>query len=65
MISIKGNGVIQDMVHAHMWFNIAASRGHEDAKKGREMASNRMTKEQTAKAQELARECVKKDYKGC
>ena len=65
MISIKGNGVIQDMVHAHMWFNIAASRGHEDAKKNRDIVSKRMTKEQIAKAQELARECERKDYKGC
>jgi hypothetical protein len=65
MISIKGNGVIQDMGYAHMWFNIAASSGDEDVKKNREIVSKGMTKEQIANAQELARECVKKDYKGC
>ena len=60
-----GEGVIQDDVYAHMWLNIAASSGNENAKKGREIVSEYMTKEQVAKAQELARECVKKDYKGC
>ena len=60
-----GDGVIQDNVYAHMWLNVAASSGNENAKKGREIASGIMTKEQIAKAQELARECVKKDYKGC
>ena len=60
-----GKGVIQDNVYAHMWFNISASLGDEDAPKNRDSISKRMTSEQIAKAQELARECVKKSYKGC
>jgi hypothetical protein len=39
-----------------MWFNLAAAKGKETAKKGREMASESMTKEQIAEAQKLSRE---------
>ena len=60
-----GNGVIQDMVLAHMWFNIAASNGYEDAKKGIDFLAGQMTSEQIAEAQKLARECIKKNYKDC
>ena len=61
----KGNGVIKDPVYAHMWYNISASLGDENASKNRDSISKRMTPEQIAKAQDLARECVKKNYKGC
>ena len=60
-----GMGVIQDNVYAHMWFNIAASSGIEEAVKGRDILAGKMTASQLEKAQELARECVKKEYKGC
>ena len=61
----KGLGVLQDMVLAHMWFNIATSNGNEVAKKNRDNLIKRMTLSQLEKAQDLARECVKKNYKGC
>jgi hypothetical protein len=48
-----------------MWFNIAASNGYESAKKGIDIVESRMTPEQIAKAQELDRECIKKNYKDC
>ena len=60
-----GRGVIQDYVFAHMWFNIAASQGNTDAAKERDEIANKMTSVDISKAQELARECVKKNYKGC
>jgi TPR repeat protein len=60
-----GRGVIQDYILAHMWFNISSSNGNEVAKKGRDGIQNEMTPEQLAKAQELARECVEKNYKDC
>ena len=60
-----GQGVIQDYVRAHMWFNIAASSGHKDAVGARDLLEERMTPSQIEKAQDLARECVRKDYKGC
>ena len=61
----NGEGVIQDKVYAHMWLNIAASTGNANAVKGRDIVAGKMTASQLEKAQELARECVKKEYKGC
>ena len=60
-----GAGVIEDKVYAHMWWNIAASNGDEMAKKNRNKIANMMTSSQLEKATDLARECVKKEYKGC
>ena len=61
----EGINVIKNYVIAHMWFNIAASNGYEDAKKGIDFLAGQMTSEQIAKAQKLARECIKKNYKDC
>jgi TPR repeat protein len=61
----RGNGVLQDNIYAHMWFNIAVSNGKVNAAKGRDIVAKAMTAEDITKAQELARECVKKVYKGC
>ena len=62
---VKGQGVIQDKVYAHMWWNIAASSGHKDLVKKRDIIAKQMTPSQLEKAQDLARECVRKKYKGC
>ena len=61
----KGEGVLQDNVYAHMWFNIASSNGNEISRDNRDIVAERMTPDQLAEAQRLARECVKKDYKNC
>jgi uncharacterized protein len=60
-----GTGVIQDLVYAHMWLNIAASSGNKVAVKNRDIVAGEMTPAQIAEAQKLARECVRKEYKGC
>ncbi len=52
----RGEGVPQDDVLAHMWFNLAAAQGHEDARKFRDKLAGRMTPAQLAEAQRLARE---------
>ena len=59
----KGKGVPQDYVQAHMWFNLAASRfsaseaeDRDRAVENRDMIASRMTPEQLAEAQRLARE---------
>ena len=62
---VKGQGVIQDYVRAHMWWNIAASSGRKDAVNNRDKVAGMMTPAQIADAQKLARECVRKKYKGC
>ena len=61
----RGKGVIQNDASAHVWWNIAASQGLEDAAKNRDIVSKKMPPSQIEKAQDLARECVKKNYKGC
>ena len=61
----NGNGVIQDDVYAHMWFNIAASNGNKFATKNRDIIAKRMTSADISAAQKLARECVRKKCKDC
>ena len=60
-----GEGVIKDIVYAHMWKNIASSNGYEPAKEHLMAFEEKMTSSQIEEAQRLARECVKKNYKGC
>ena len=61
-----GRGVIEDKVYAHMWGNISNSNGYEGGKKLMDyLLEQGMTPSQIEKAQDLARECVKKEYKGC
>ena len=61
----KGTGVPQNYIRAHMWWNIAAATGVEDAKKGRDLVAKKMTPAQIEKAQALAEECIRNEYKGC
>ncbi len=60
-----GKGVLQDYVYAHMWFNVVAFNGDEGGGKARDIVAKKMNTRQIEKAQELARECVRKEYKGC
>lgn len=62
---VQGQGVTQDYIYAHMWFNIAASTGGKEALANRDRIAGKMTAGQIARAQELAKQCVTKDYKGC
>ena len=57
--------VLLDYVYAHMWWNIAALQGHEGATEYRDTIAERMTPSQIERAQDRARECVAKNYKGC
>ena len=53
---LDGLAVPQDYVQAHMWSNLAAARGLAAAVKQRDEVASRMTAEQIAEAQKLARE---------
>ena len=57
--------MLQDLVYAHMWYNIAALNGSEHASNNRDIIAENITPSQIEKAQDLARECVKKNDKGC
>ena len=59
----SGQGVLEDYVTSYAWWNIAAANGHAGAKKTKPIVVKNMTPEQIAKAQELAKEMVKKNPK--
>ena len=63
----NGQGVKIDKVYALMWASIASSNGYgsENAKGFLKSLNKEMTPSQIEKAQDRARECVKKNYKGC
>ena len=62
----NGKGVPQDFVYSHMWSNISASlSGNTDAAQRRDKVAEIMTPTQIALAQQLARECVRREYKDC
>lgn len=51
-----GREVEVDYVAAHKWFNLAALRGNDEAKRYRMELSREMSKADVARAQKLARE---------
>ena len=51
-----GKGVTQDYVHAHMWYSLAAAGGEKVAGTWRDILAGKMTPDQIAEAQKLARE---------
>lgn len=56
MMYCTGRDVELDMVEAHKWFNLAAMRGNDDAKRFRQEISREMTRVQIATAQRRARQ---------
>ena len=54
-----GRDVGVDLVVAHKFFNLAAMRGNDDAKRYRMELSREMDKRQIAEAQKLAREWLR------
>jgi len=51
-----GRDVDLDLVSAHKWFNLAAMRGNEDAKRYRMEVAGELSRPQIAEAQRQARE---------
>ena len=56
MMCATGGGVAKDYVQAYLWLDLAASRGLERATQYRDWITQKMTAEQIAEAQRLARE---------
>lgn len=54
--STGSHGIASDMIEAHKWFNLAASRGHEEASFCRADIADEMTAREIAEAQRRARE---------
>ena len=51
-----GRGAPQDYVLAHMWCNLSVAQGFELCAELRDLITKRMTPDQVAEAQRLARE---------
>jgi hypothetical protein len=60
-----GLAVPKDDVRAHMWFNLSAAAGNQNAAKNRDAVAARLKAEQLAEAQELARKCRASSYRQC
>ena len=60
-----GQGVVQDYVKAHSWYNLSAIKGDATSVKSRDIVAKRMTPQQIAEAQKLARDCQAQNFKGC
>ncbi|HMN39131.1 MAG TPA: sel1 repeat family protein [Hyphomicrobium sp.] len=56
LIYSTGRDGAADLVEAHKWFNLAAMRGNEAAKRYRSELSREMSKADVARAQKRARE---------
>ena len=65
LMYVQGEGVAQDYVRAHMWLNLAAMSGFANAVKGRDFVAAKMTPQQIAQAQGMARRCKASSYKQC
>ena len=61
----NGWGVDRDIVRALMWYMVAATTGSIEALDNQILVEKEMTPSQIEKAQELARECIAKNYKDC
>ena len=51
-----GQGVTEDYVQAHMWYNLTAAQGDNAAAKNRDIVAAKMTPADVSKAQRMARE---------
>ena len=60
-----GDGVLQDNVMAHMWYNIGAANGNELGGTNRDKIAKKMTSADISKAQQMARECMSSGYTNC
>ena len=61
----NGEGVPESYIKAYVWASMAKANGNEMAKGNIDIYKGKMTKEQIAKAQELAAKCYELDYKDC
>jgi TPR repeat protein len=60
LVYSEGMDVLVDLVAAHKFFNLAAARGHREAKLCRQEMADMMSSVEIQKAQRAAREWMKK-----
>ena len=60
-----GQGVLQDNIKAHMWYNLAAANGYKNADEWRDKLAALMTATDIATARAMAKECMNSGYTNC
>ncbi|MFL2647248.1 MAG: tetratricopeptide repeat protein [Dehalococcoidia bacterium] len=60
-----GWGVPQNKVYAHMWYNLSHAQGFGSGDYSRDRIAEEMTVTEITAAEQLAVECVAKEFKGC
>ena len=60
----NGKGVQSSFIYAHVWWNLAAASGHQEAKSRLDYLETRMSTQSMAEAMKLARELFAKLPKG-
>jgi TPR repeat protein len=61
----NGRGVPQDNKRAYLWFNIAAAKGQKDAIEKRDLAATKLTPEEAAQVETMARKCEQSSFQDC
>ena len=61
----NGDGVLQDNILSHMWYNIASANEHKRSARWRDGVAAEMTAADVSKAQAMAKECMSSGYKNC
>lgn len=61
----NGRGAPPDNKRAYLWFNIAAAKGQTEAVEKRDEAAAKMTPDEIAQGDAMARKCEQAAFKGC
>ena len=62
---LNGQGVAQDYVLAYMWISLSAASGDATEASLRDLVARKMTPQQIAQAQKMARDCQRRNFKQC
>lgn len=62
---LTGQGVLQNYITAHMWFNIAGANGDDLGHGDRNSVARLMTPADVSEAQRRARVCIESNYQDC
>ena len=65
LLTLHGKGVEQDHIRAHVWLNLASSKGSLKANSERKKLENRLSENELKLAREQAVKCLTSAYKVC
>lgn len=65
MMYDKGQGMLQDAISAHMWFNISGANGAQAAIASRDQLASKLSPTDLSEAQRRAKVCMASKYQDC